>query len=135
MPINEISYEKPNVAFFSVDTQNSNNSGGSGETIVGNTYFEWERPDGLGAAGGFTGTNWWGTNIANGPTAIGGFVSDEAVTAHLMDPGKDLSAAFSAWQTYIDSEKETDPSAPYRIVLAFMDALTAKNGAGCMHSA
>ena len=130
METNTITYQKtsdtPDVAFFSVPAANSGNSG-DGEVIVGDVHFGWES-----AEGGFTNTGWWGTEVPNGPTSIGGFTSDDAVTTYLQQSGNTLTPAFKAWQNYINGLDVWDQSG---VVDDFCQALlTAGNGNGrnCM---
>lgn len=121
----EISEDMPYVSFMTVDPQNSDNSGGGDhETTVGNIHFLWNT-----AAGGFTDTEWWGTGITNGPTAIGGFTSDDAVREYLSTPGNNLNDAFRAWQDFIDTQDIWDQPG---IVSNFATALEAQGGQNCM---
>lgn len=117
-----IRYQNPEVSFYSVNTFNTGNSGGA-QTIVGNIMFTWNS-----AEGGFTNTGWWGTSVKNGPTAIGGFSTDDAVIAHLGQPGANLNEAFAAWQTHIDG---LSPLEQLNVVTGFANQLAAQeNGAG-----
>ena len=119
MPSYQIRYEAPEVSFYSVPPTNGGNSG-SGQTVVGGVVFTWTD-----AESGFTGTSWWGTEIENGPTYIGGFRSDEEVRQHLSTPGASLSEAFVAWQEYIDGLPVWDQGG---VVSDFGRALAAQGG-------
>lgn len=122
MPGYEISYEKPDVSFFTVDTQNSGDStGGSGQTVVANIFFNWESAD-----GGFTGSGEWFTDIP-GPTST--FESDQAVKDYLSTPGTNLNSYFEAWQNRLDSMSIVDRS---NEVTNFVNALAGGGAGACM---
>lgn len=126
MGTNTITYQKtsdtPDVAFYSVPAANSGNSG-NGQVIVGDIHYTWST-----AEGGFTGSEWWGTEVKNGPTSLGGFNTDQEVTQHLQQPGATLNDAFKAWQNYIDSQPVLEQSG---IIDAFNEALLAAGGGSC----
>lgn len=127
MGTNSVTYQKssdtPDVAFFSVPPTNSGNSGDGG-VIVGNVHFNWNS-----AEGGFTDTGWWGAEVPNGPTRIGGFVNDDAVIQHLSAPGANLDSAFRAWQAFIDEQPIWQQNG---IVDDFCQALAEEGGTNCM---
>lgn len=130
MGFNSITYQKnsdtPDVAFYSVPASNPGNSG-EGIVTVGNVHYNWNS-----AEGGFTDTGWWGTEVLNGPTHVGGFDTDDAVAEFLSNPANNLNSAFQAWQNYIDSRPVWEQAG---IIDAFNQALlVAKNGNGknCM---
>lgn len=93
VPASPESYESP--ALFAADPTQEPASGGEGHIIVGGIYFHWDT-----AEGGFTNTEWWGSELNYGPTE--GFPSDKAVTEHLKS-GNNLDIFFQQWQEKIDS--------------------------------
>lgn len=124
MGMNSITYEKsanaPDVAFMTVDPQNSGTSG-SDITIVGNVHFLWES-----AAGGFTNSGFWGAG--EGPMTQ--WTTDAEVTAYLSNPGANLNQAFSAWQAKIDGMPIGDQFAEVGAFCAHLSSLRVPDG--CM---
>ena len=92
VPLDSSNYSAP--AMYTAGTYSG---GTSGQTYVEGWYFSWETAD-----GGFTNTGWWATEITQGPTAVGGFASDDEVTAHI-EGGGDLNGAFASWQDYLNT--------------------------------
>lgn len=125
MGFNSITYQKnsdtPDVAFYSVPASNPGDSGGE-IVIVGSVHYGWNS-----AEGGFTDTRWWGTEVKNGPTYMGGFFTDDAVELHISQGGN-LNDAFSQWQTYIDSLPAIEQSG---VIAQFNTALAKAGGSGC----
>ena len=124
MGMNSITYEKsanaPDVAFMTVDPQNSGTSG-SDITIVGNVHFLWES-----ATGGFTNSGFWGGGY--GPMTQ--WTTDAEVTAYLSNPGANLNQAFSAWQAKIDGMPIGDQFAEVGAFCAHLSTLGVPDG--CM---
>lgn len=136
MQTNGIQYQTtsdmPDVALMSVNSDNSNNSGNSGSVIVENKYYSWSVPnEEEGVAGGFTNTGWWGADAKVGPVfRWNPSYSDEAVDQYVQ-AGNDLTPAFTAWQTYINSLPAIEQSGE---VASFDSALANERGGGCVTS-
>lgn len=127
MGMNSITYEKPadapDVAFMTVDPQNSGTSGGE-ETIVGNVYFQWDIKDDINK-GGFTNTGWWGTDLEYGPTAG----LDPNMLFETVANGGNLNSYFSAWQQHLHSLDSFDQSTE---IYNFQTKLVEAGGRNCM---
>lgn len=109
-------YESP--MMYTADVGNPTNSG---QTHVEGWAFSWDS-----AEGGFINTGWWGTELTDGPTRIGGFENENSVQEHIRNGGN-LDAAFAAWQSYLDGLEDLSLIAFNH----FTNKLIELGGSGC----
>lgn len=106
--------EGSNIAYtaveaYSLDPSNSRIiSGGNqgSEVITGDIRFLWSFDPETGD-GGFTGVSWF-SNIPNSPLAIAGKTEQQIESELTNGTRTDLNDVFSAWQSFINSNPETD---------------------------
>ena len=119
IPVDENSYDAP--MMFTASTQNRGASPGEGGGSASMQTFEFSWGD-----SGFTNTNWWGTEIKNGPTEA--YTSDENLQMALNNGSVTIDNLFTSWS---DDIKEFDVGAGLLIVAGFAGQFES-NAPGCV---